>query len=219
MRQIPHYDCVNYDANKLILKGDSNKLTAFFAKLDSLALFGDTKINIIHIGGSHIQAGVFPNRMRMNFSNIMPGFGSERGAIFPYSAARTNNPKNFEITYSGEWKRCQNSRPPITETLGMMGYTISTNDLNCSIGFNLNPIDFGSNWKFNKLRLLATVGDKDLMPILIVDGDTVPSVYEDSTFVFHLNTFASGGTIALSKTADFDRLYDKYNQQSIVNNQ
>jgi lysophospholipase L1-like esterase len=219
MRQIPHYDCVNYDANKLILKGDSNKLTAFFAKLDSLALFGDTKINIIHIGGSHIQAGVFPNRMRMNFSNIMPGFGSERGAIFPYSAARTNNPKNFEITYSGEWKRCQNSRPPITETLGMMGYTISTNDLNCSIGFNLNPIDFGSNWKFNKLRLLATVGDKDLMPILIVDGDTVPSVYEDSTFVFHLNTFASGGTIALGKTADFDRLYDKYNQQSIVNNQ
>ncbi len=219
MRQLPHYKCVNYDANKLILKGDSNKLTAFFAKLDSLALFGDTKINIIHIGGSHIQAGVFPNRMRMNFSNIMPGFGSERGAIFPYSAARTNNPKNFEITYSGEWKRCQNSRPPITETLGMMGYTISTNDLNCSIGFNLNPIDFGSNWKFNKLRLLATVGDKDLMPILIVDGDTVPSVYEDSIFVFHLNTFASGGTIALGKTADFDRLYDKYNQQSIVNNQ
>ena len=219
MRQIPHYDCVNYDANKLILKGDSNKLTAFFAKLDSLALFGDTKINIIHIGGSHIQAGVFPNRMRMNFSNIMPGFGSERGAIFPYSAARTNNPKNFEITYSGEWKRCQNSRPPITETLGIMGYSISTNDLNCSIGFNLNPADFSSNWKFNKLRLLATVGDKDLMPILIVNGDTVPSVYEDSTFVFHLNTFASGGTIALGKTSDFDRLYDKYNQQSIVNNQ
>ena len=219
MRQIPHYDCVNYDANKLILKGDSNKLTSFFAKLDSLALFGDTKINIIHIGGSHIQAGVFPNRMRMNFSNIMPGFGSERGAIFPYSAARTNNPKNFEITYSGEWKRCQNSRPPITETLGIMGYSISTNDLNCSIGFNLNPADFSSNWKFNKLRLLATVGDKDLMPILIVNGDTVPSVYEDSTFVFHLNTFASGGTIALGKTSDFDRLYDKYNQQSIVNNQ
>lgn len=219
MRQLPHYDCVNYDANKLILKGDSNRLSTFFAKLDSLALWGDNEINIVHIGGSHIQAGVFPNRMRMNFSNILPGFSGERGAIFPYSAARTNNPKNFEIHYSGEWKKCQNSRPPVTETLGMMGYTISTNDLNCSIGFNLNPEEFGSNWKFNKLRLFATIGDKDLMPILVVNGDTVPSIYEDSTFVFYLNNFAENGTIALGKISDFDRLYDKYSQQSIVNSQ
>lgn len=219
MRQLPHYDCVNYDANKLILKGDSNRLSTFFAKLDSLALWGDNEINIVHIGGSHIQAGVFPNRMRMNFSNILPGFSGERGAIFPYSAARTNNPKNFEIKYSGEWKKCQNSRPPVTETLGMMGYTISTNDLNSSITFNLNPADFGSNWKFNKLRLFATIGDKDLMPILVINNDTIPSVYEDSTFVFYLNNFAENGTIALGKISDFDRLYDKYSQQSIVNSQ
>lgn len=219
MRQLPYYKCVNYDANKLILKGDSNRLSTFFAKLDSLALWGDNEINIVHIGGSHIQAGVFPNRMRMNFSNILPGFGGERGAIFPYSAARTNNPKNFEIHYSGEWKKCQNSRPPVTETLGMMGYTISTNDLNSSITFNLNPADFGSNWKFNKLRLFATIGDKDLMPILVINNDTIPSVYEDSTFVFYLNNFAENGTIALGKISDFDRLYDKYSQQSIVNSQ
>ncbi len=219
MQQLPHYNCVNYDANKLILKGDSNKLHYFFAKLDSLALLGDQKINIVHIGGSHIQAGVFPNRMRMNFSNLMPGFGSERGAIFPYSAAHTNNPKNFKVHYSGEWKRCQNSRPPVTETLGMMGYTISTNDLNSSISFNLNPTEFGSNWKFNKLRLFATIGDSTLMPILIIDNDTIPTVYEDSTFVFYLNTFADKGTIALGKTSDLERLYDKYTQQSIVNSQ
>lgn len=214
MRQLPHYDCVNYDANHLILKGDSNKLNIFFAKLDSLALWGDTEINIVHIGGSHIQAGVFPNRMRMNFSNILPGFGGECGAIFPYSAARTNNPKNFEVHYSGEWKKCQNSRPPVTETLGMMGYTISTNDLNSSISFNLNPEEFGSNWKFNKLRLFATIGDPELMPVLIIENDTIPSIYEDSTFVFYLNEFTDNATIRLGKTSDFDRLYDKYNAAS-----
>ena len=211
MRQLPHYDCVDYADNKLILKGDSNKLSTFFAKLDSLALWGDNEINIVHIGGSHIQAGVFPNRMRMNFSNILPGFGGERGAIFPYSAARTNNPKNFEVHYSGEWKKCQNSRPPVSETLGMMGYTISTNDLNSSISFNLNPEEFGSNWKFNKLRLFATIGDTELMPILIVENDTIPSIYEDSTFVFYLNKFTDNATIQLGKASDFDRLYDKYN--------
>ena len=211
MRQLPHYDCVNYDANHLILKGDSNKLSTFFAKLDSLALWGNNEINIVHIGGSHIQAGVFPNRMRMNFSTLLPGFGAERGVIFPYSAARTNNPKNFEVRYSGEWKKCQNSRPPVTETLGIMGYTISTNDLNSSISFNLNPAEFGSNWKFNKLRLFATVGDSELMPVLIVNNDTIPSTYEDSTFIFYLNKFTDNATIRLGKASDYDRLYNNYN--------
>ena len=211
IRELPNYDCINHKANKLVYCGDSTKFEQFFTKLDSLALWGDGNINILHIGGSHIQAGVFPNRMRTNFANIQPGFAASRGAIFPYTAARTNNPKNYSVSYSGEWKRCQNSRPPITETLGLMGYTISTNDIRSSITFNLNPEEFGSNWKYNKLRLLATVGDSDLMPILIVDDDTIPSVYEDSSFVFRLNGLAESGTIALGNVKDFDRLFDKYN--------
>lgn len=211
MKELPHYDCINHKANRLIYCGDSSKFEQFFAKLDSLALWGEGNINILHIGGSHIQAGVFPNRMRTNFANIQPGFAASRGAIFPYTAARTNNPKNYSVSYSGEWKKCQNSRPPITETLGLMGYTISTNNTQSSITFNLNPEEFGSNWKYNKLRLLATVGDSDLMPILIVGDDTIPSVYEDSSFIFRLNVLAESGTIALGYVKEFDRLLNKYN--------
>jgi lysophospholipase L1-like esterase len=211
MRELPYYDCVNYKANKLIYCGDSTKFDVFFAKLDSLALWGNGSINILHIGGSHIQAGVFSNRIRTNFANVQPGFAAERGAIFPYSAAKTNNPKNFEIRYSGEWKRCQNSRPPITETLGLMGYTISTNDINSSISFDLNPESYRSNWMYNKLRLLATIGDTELMPILIVGEDTIPAIYEDSSFVFQLNRFAESGTIALVKSTELERLIEKQN--------
>ena len=211
MKELPHYDCINHKANRLVYCGDSAKFEQFFAKLDSLALWGEGNINILHIGGSHIQAGVFPNRMRTNFANIQPGFAASRGAIFPYTAARTNNPKNYSVSYSGEWKKCQNSRPPITETLGLMGYTISTNNTQSSITFNLNPEEFGSNWKYNKLRLLATVGDPDLMPILIVGDDTIPSVYEDSSFVFRLNAWAESGTITLGYVKEFDRLLNKYN--------
>jgi lysophospholipase L1-like esterase len=92
-----------------------------------------------------------------------------------------------------------------------MGYTISTNNTQSSITFNLNPEEFGSNWKYNKLRLLATVGDPDLMPILIVGDDTIPSVYEDSSFIFRLNVLAESGTIALGYVKEFDRLLNKYN--------
>ena len=91
MRQLPHYDCVNYDANHLILKGDSNKLSTFFAKLDSLALWGNNEINIVHIGGSHIQAGVFPNRMRMNFSTLLPGFAYNPFKTFGFCALHCRN--------------------------------------------------------------------------------------------------------------------------------
>ena len=211
MQKLPYHDCVNYDANRLVYCGDSIKFEQFFAKLDSLALWGDGNINILHIGGSHIQAGVFTNRIRTNFTNIQPGFVASRGAIFPYTAARTNNPHNYNISYSGEWKRCQNSRPPITETLGLMGYTISTNDISSSITFSLNPENYESNWKYNRLRLLATIGDAELMPILIVENDTIPAMYEDSSFVFELNRFAEGGTIALTKSTELNRLIDKQN--------
>ena len=81
--ELPYYDCIKYDANVLHICGDSAKFSSFFSKLDSLALWGNNRINVVHIGGSHIQAGVFSNRMRMNFARLLPGFSAERGAIFP----------------------------------------------------------------------------------------------------------------------------------------
>ena len=71
---IEHYDCVNYCANRLLFPNDSSKFELLYKQLDSLSVFGKGDINIIHIGGSHVQADVFTNQLRTNFANIQESF-------------------------------------------------------------------------------------------------------------------------------------------------
>ena len=172
-QQIPYYPCVNYEANRLIYPADSSSLHYFYSLLDTLSLYGNGHINIVHLGGSHIQADIMTNRLRQNFTQCLPGFSSSRGIIFPFRAGKTNNPTNYTISYSGSWSRCQNSLPPIDRTLGITGIAVSTNDRYASISFNLNPNNSGTNWRYNKLRLMASLSDTTLTPVLIVDNDTI----------------------------------------------
>ena len=214
--QVPvaQYDFVNYGASKLVFPGDSSKFEKFYDKMDSLALFGASKINIAHIGGSHIQADIFSNRVRMNFAGSMPGFASERGVLFPYSAARSNNPRNYKIGYSGEWTRTQNSRRPINEKLGITGYAISTNDTDAYVSFELNPENYSSSWEYNKLRLFAVVRDKNYIPLLVVGNDTIPAVQKNDSYVFNLHNLASAGTVILGKAEDYNYYLQKYQEDS-----
>ena len=57
--RIPEYSFTHFDRNELTYPGDSATMEHFFEKLDSLLFTGQGKINIMHIGGSHVQAGVF----------------------------------------------------------------------------------------------------------------------------------------------------------------
>lgn len=210
-RTLPYHQCVNYAANRLIYPGDSTKMMDFYARLDSLAIFGSKNINIVHIGGSHIQADIYSNRLRLNFANLLPGFAAQRGAIFPFSAARTNNPQNYKIAYTGHWEKSQNSLPPITEILGLMGYTIATRDTTATISFQLNTEEYNTRWQYNRLRLLAQVNDTAHIPVLIVGDDTIPAKTENESFVFYLKNFAHDGTIALCHKSKQNRLEQKYN--------
>lgn len=172
-KPLPHYDCVDYTANVITYPGDSSRLERFYQKLDTLALFGKGSINIVHIGGSHIQADVMTNQLRADFTQCIPGFAAERGFLFPFKAAKTNNPTNYAISYTGTWRKCQNSLPPIDRTLGISGMAITTNDRHASVSFNLNPDCQNTNWQYRQICLMATISDTSLTPVLIVDRDTI----------------------------------------------
>ena len=47
-------------------------LDNFFSKIDSLIFTGEGNINIIHMGGSHMQADVFSNKIRENLMQFYP---------------------------------------------------------------------------------------------------------------------------------------------------
>lgn len=123
----PEYPFINADSNKLALN-NSKKMQAFFRELDSLVLLGDRKINIFHLGDSHIQADFFSHRMRDRMQDIGYGQNGGRGFVFPYKMAQTNNPWNYRVNYSGKWRYCRNARRDTRCKPGMGGVAVFSRD-------------------------------------------------------------------------------------------
>lgn len=161
--------------------------------MEKVLLFGNGRFNIVHIGGSHVQADAFSNRMRMRFAEMQPMAGAERGAIFPWSAAKTNGPQNMLTYYTGTWKKTQNSLGAPDKAMGIMGYTITTTDTGASIGFELNAWD--THWTYNRLRVFAEIEDSITTLLLVVGGDTLESRTKGGCYEFETVKYETGGKL------------------------
>jgi lysophospholipase L1-like esterase len=125
---IPFYSFVEYQKNQLQFPGGKNGFEFFYKKLDSLTLFGKGKVNIMHVGGSHVQAGTLTNRMRENMYTLADGIKGDRGFIFPFNMAHTNNPRNYKVSYTGRWEGCRNAIKKNHCPWGLSGITATTYD-------------------------------------------------------------------------------------------
>lgn len=125
---IPNYSFVEYQKNQLQFPGGKSSFETFFQKLDTLTLFGEGKVNVLHIGGSHVQAGTLSNRMRENMFTLADGIKGDRGFIFPFNMAHTNNPRNYKVSYTGEWEGCRNALKRNHCPWGLSGVTATTYD-------------------------------------------------------------------------------------------
>ncbi|MEZ4889140.1 MAG: GDSL-type esterase/lipase family protein [Crocinitomicaceae bacterium] len=99
------YDFVDFSKNNFhFYTENSPNFEYLYHQLDSMKRFQDRKLNFYHIGGSHIQADVYSNDIRLflQTSNIdLPG---ERGWVFPLNLAGTNNPASYRITSPNYFK-------------------------------------------------------------------------------------------------------------------
>jgi lysophospholipase L1-like esterase len=118
----------------------------FYEKFDSLINYRRGQVKVYHIGGSHIQADIYSNRMRTYLNSFWPGLKGARGLIFPFTAASTNNPGNYRIDATGEWTSVRCVMKKDTSRLGLLGISISTKDT------------------LNQLRIYYR--EKELMPYL-----------------------------------------------------
>src|SRR5688572_27140196 len=78
------YSFVRYSENK-IFQPDSSALSHFYNALDSLQNGTRQKVNVIHIGDSHIQADLFSGRVRSLLQDSAVFGNGGRGLIFPYT--------------------------------------------------------------------------------------------------------------------------------------
>ena len=119
---------------------------------------GEGKLNFYHIGGSHLQADIYSHDFRTFLQSNWPGLSGERGLVFPYSLAHTNNPTNYNFSSPNTWKgfRSVNQRPEDFD-YGLSGAAISCADSLVIINFKhlrtlVKP-------PFDRLRIYHNTGE------------------------------------------------------------
>ncbi len=122
------------------------------AGFSQLVRTGEGQLSIVHIGGSHIQADIYPDRIRSRLQSFQPGSNAGRGLIFPYSVAKTNNPSNYRVEYSGSWASCRNTQGQENCVLGLTGISVSTLDTSASIRISF-PESNSISYDFNRIRV------------------------------------------------------------------
>lgn len=202
-RPIPE-ECtfVGLERNRLIYPGDSLAMESFFDKLDTLLFLGRGHVNIMHIGGSHVQAGVFSQTMRDNLLNLYPGLTAGRGLIFPFM--KTNTPSSFSVFRTGEWEYCRNAVAFDTR-LGLAGASVTTCDSTASFSIvtrEKKPTDISPEFDFNYVKILGYGDNDSIVPVVHFNQDTIYGTFneEEGSFTFLLPDFTD------SLYVDFDQV-------------
>lgn len=178
MRTLPALDFANIADNRIDFYGDSTDFELFFAKMDTLLFFGEGNVNIMHIGGSHVQAGVFTQLLRDDLLNLDPGINRGIGTAFPFSAGKTNNPSGYRTNSTGKWSYCRNA-VAFDKRLGLCGAAVTTNDSTATItitAIERYSCDVNHDFTFNRITL---TGYSDCDSIA-----TIPLIAACDTIVF-----------------------------------
>jgi len=146
---------LNCDAN-YIITNNSEEFTQFVHKMGNLSKDSSAKINILHIGDSHLQAGFLTESIKQGLFQyfisedkiISPGF------IFPFTMAQTNNPFFYKVNYTGNWNWTKNVDIKKISKLGLSGITASTGDSSATFSIKMNNSkDHIQKYLFNTIKI------------------------------------------------------------------
>ena len=196
--ETPDYAFTHFDRNQLLYPGDSLAMERFFDKLDTLFFTGQGHVSIMHIGGSHVQAGTFSQQMRDNLLNLYPGITAGRGLVFPLM--KTNTPASYSISRTGEWEYERNA-VAFSSRMGLAGAAVTTSDTTANFSIVTRekaPRDITPVFDFNYVKIL---GYGDMIPVVHFNNDTIVGTYseEEGSFTFILPDYT-------------DSLYVDFNQ-------
>lgn len=182
------YSCVDDSVHgKLYFPEERTGMDYFYAQLDSMLFGFENSVNVLHIGGSHVQAGDFSGRMRENFTRWGETTIGQRGMIFPFKVLKSNGPWNYYVTYSGEWNISRNVSQAPDAALGLSGAAAIARDAYDTISFDFRD---DRRWAFSQIRVIGTPSDSSVNPIIICGTDTLHcSFLEEKTesYIFDLD--------------------------------
>ena len=141
------YPFVHADRNELV---GAASLDSFFYKLYRQKTQKQSRINILQIGDSHIQADLLSAQVRNDIQNDFGNAG--RGVVVPLKVAGTNEPFNYKITSNVVCtsKRCVFVNNPMP--IGIGGVTIQS--FSDSVSFRIKAYESPINkYGFDKVTL------------------------------------------------------------------
>lgn len=160
----------------------------------------DRKLNFYHIGGSHLQADIYTHEMRTYLQTNWPGLIGERGLVFPFDLAKTNNPWNYEFSSPNSWKsyRSPVDRPDSVD-YGLLGAVVECPDSMIQISFKYDKTKVKPG--FDRLRIYHNKGDFPFSlhfgadDILVLRKQTNSEIgYTDVYFTDELTSFTANFT-------------------------
>ena len=190
--ELKQYPFIQYDSNRLEFFGDSTHWLKIFDQFDSIVFDGTGQLDVLHMGGSHIQAGVFSAQMRKHLQTIQPGLNSYRGFLFPYRLAKTNNPRNYSVTYTGSWEGCRNVQKSKNCTLGLAGISATTTTAGATLKIKFDP-DY-MEYPYSQLKVFH-----------MQDSNQFEIVPSDRSYSYRYDTL--GGFSEFSFSAPQDSLF------------
>lgn len=120
------YPFLDLESAGLTYYGDKTKFEVLWSRMAHVLYTGEGELNIVHMGGSHVQAGIIGHRMRELFNDLAPGSVSQRGLLVPFRVGRTNSTVFTGSQSNGEWSACRCSIRKENCFWGMSGFTLST---------------------------------------------------------------------------------------------
>lgn len=192
---VPDLDFAHFERNHLIFPGNNATMERFFKKMDSVVFFGEGNVNIMHIGGSHVQAGTFTQQFRDNLLNINTDLIGGQYFIFPFSVGKTNNPSHYLTSSTGEWTYCRNAvRRDTDKRMGLAGAALTTSDPDATISIVTrakNSSDITPEFNFNKVTVLGFSETENVVPNVSFNDSIIQGKYNNyqSSYTFHLPDF------------------------------
>ncbi len=133
------------------------------------------RVNILHIGDSHVQADIFTNETRMLLGNTFGYAG--RGIVFPYTTAKTHTAADYQCFHTGKWLYAKNVEKSPELNLGVSGVTSKTYDVRSQ--FKLQFREGSIQKDFTRLKILCKRSPESFDIKITTPGETqLVSVYE-----------------------------------------
>ena len=197
-QDIPYYKFIRYSANVLHYDSASPSINRLLNRWERLQTTHQGNISIVHIGGSHVQAGSLTNAVRCNIMADNPDLVGPRGMIFPYSAAaKCNNPADYRVHCPQKMILTRNVYKDHTYPLGLCGIAVTASDTLTEIAIKLNEprVDYATN----RIILLGH-SDQGVVPRLRLENREVyPSYIDNRTdrYLFNLGQTVDSFCIVL----------------------